>query len=336
MPVRTKISLSDGAPAPAAEAAIVTGPGYRISVLTDRLIRIEWDPQERFVDEKTQQVLNRAFPAPDYRLVRDEHGIEITTASLRLRYDERMPSTAGLSITLLTGATDVHYTTWRPGQQYPQTLPLRGNLGSTARTLDEVDGAIEIPPGILSTFGFGVLDDTESLLLGEDGWIRPRDTQGQDFYFFGYGRDFAAALRAFHELTGPIPLVPRFALGNWWSRYWAYDEPEYLALMARFHDDGIPLSVAVIDMDWHLVDVDPAIGTGWTGYTWNPALFPDPERFLGELHDRGLAVTLNLHPADGIRRHEASYERVAEAMGIDPSVANPIDFDVASQTFMGA
>ncbi|UYO97084.1 glycoside hydrolase [Microbacterium sp. M28] len=336
MPVRTKISLSDGAPAPAAEAAIVTGPGYRISVLTDRLIRIEWDPQERFVDEKTQQVLNRAFPAPDYRLVRDEHGIEITTASLRLRYDERMPSTAGLSITLLNGATDVHYTTWRPGQQYPQTLPLRGNLGSTARTLDEVDGAIEIPPGILSTFGFGVLDDTESLLLGEDGWIRPRDTQGQDFYFFGYGRDFAAALRAFHELTGPIPLVPRFALGNWWSRYWAYDEPEYLALMARFHDDGIPLSVAVIDMDWHLVDVDPAIGTGWTGYTWNPALFPDPERFLGELHDRGLAVTLNLHPADGIRRHEASYERVAEAMGIDPSVGNPIDFDVASQTFMGA
>ncbi|MFB7249456.1 TIM-barrel domain-containing protein [Microbacterium sp. NPDC056234] len=336
MPERTKIALSDGASAPASEGAIVAGPGYRISLLTDRLIRIEWDPQARFFDEKTQQVLNRAFDVPEFRVVRDEHGIEITTDSLRLRYDERMPSTAGLSISLLSGATDVHYTTWRPGQQFPQTLPLRGNLGSTARTLDEIDGAIEIPPGILSTFGFGVLDDSESLLLGADGWIRPRDGDGQDFYFFGYGRDFSAALRAFHHLTGPIPLVPRFALGNWWSRYWAYDEPEYLALMARFRDDGIPLSVAVIDMDWHLVDVDPAIGTGWTGYTWNTELFPDPERFLGELHARGLAVTLNLHPADGIRRHESSYVRVAEAMGIDPSVGNPIDFDVSSRDFMGA
>ena len=336
MPEHTKISLSDGAPAPAADGATVTGPGYRISVLTDRLIRIEWDSEERFVDEKTQQVMNRRFPVPAFRVMRTEHGIEITTDSLRLRYDERMPSTAGLSIALLAGATDVHYTTWRPGQAYPQTLPLRGNLGSTVRTLDEVDGAIEIPPGILSTFGFGVLDDSDSLLLGEDGWIRPRDSTGQDFYFFGHGRDHTAALRAFHELTGPIPLVPRFALGNWWSRYWAYDEDEYLALMTRFHDDGIPLSVAVIDMDWHMVDVDPAIGTGWTGYTWNRELFPDPERFLAELHARGLAVTLNLHPADGIRRHESSYAGVAEAMGVDPSTGIPIDFDVSSRRFMDA
>lgn len=332
------ISLSDGKPAPAVDGASVTGRGYRITVLTDRLIRVEWDPQERFVDDKTQQVQGRSFPLPRFEVVRSERGIEITTDSLRLRYDERMPSTAGLAITLLAGATDVHYTTWRPGQEYPQTLPMRGNLGSTARTLDEIDGRIEVPPGILSTFGFGVLDDSESLILGEDGWIRPRDRteESVDLYFFGYGRDFAAALRDFHALTGPIPLVPRFALGNWWSRYWAYDEDEYLALMKRFRDNDVPLSVAVIDMDWHVVDVDPAIGTGWTGYTWNTQLFPDPERFLAALRDRGLAVTLNLHPADGIRRHEAAYPDVAAAMGVDPERGLGIDFDVASREFMTA
>ena len=332
------IRLSDGAPAPAMAGATVRGAGYRITVLTDRLLRIEWDPDERFVDEKTQTILDRAFPVPRFEVVRTDRGIEITTDSVRLRYDERMPSSSGLSITLLADATDVHYTTWRYGQEFPQTLPLRGNLGSTARTLDEVDGSMEIPPGILSTFGFGTLDDSDSLILDEDGWIRPRvrDERSVDLYFFGYGRDFAAALRDFHVLTGPIPLVPRFALGNWWSRYWAYDEREYLALMQKFRDNGIPLSVAVIDMDWHVVDVDPAIGTGWTGYTWNTSLFPDPERFLDELHRQGLAVTLNLHPADGIRRHEESYPRVAEAMGIDPASGAVIDFDVSSPRFMGA
>lgn len=338
MPQNSMIALSDGMPAPAVDGATVSGPGYRISVLTDRLIRIEWDPQGRFVDARTQQVMNREFPLPRFDVARTARGIEITTRSLRLRYDEQAPSASGLAITLLDGASDVHYTTWRPGQEYPQALPLRGNLGSTARTLDEVDGRIDIPPGILSTFGFGTLDDSESLLLGEDGWIRPREraAESTDLYFFGYGRDFAAALRDFHRLTGPIPLVPRFALGNWWSRYWAYDEDEYLALMQRFTDDGVPLSVAVIDMDWHLVDVDPSIGTGWTGYTWNTDLFPDPERFVGALHDQGLAVTLNLHPADGIRRHEAAYPAVADAMGLDPARGLGIDFDVSRREFMTA
>ncbi|MBT2484708.1 MULTISPECIES: TIM-barrel domain-containing protein [unclassified Microbacterium] len=332
------IALSDGAPAPANPEGIVRGPGYRITVLTDRLFRIEWDPQERFVDEKTQTVLNRAFPAPRYEVVNADRGVEIITDSLHLRYDGRTPSSSGLSVTLLTGATDVHYATWRYGQEYPQALPLRGNLGSTARTLDEVDGAIEIPPGLLSTFGFGTLDDSASLVLGEDGWIHPRAGGGEaaDLYFFGYGRDFSAALRDFHALTGPIPLVPRFALGNWWSRYWAYDEAAYLGLMRKFRDNGIPLSVAVIDMDWHVVAVDPSLGTGWTGYTWNAELFPDPERFLAKLHSHGLAVTLNLHPADGIRRHEESYDRVAEAMGVDPAIGAAIGFDVSSRRFMGA
>ena len=71
-------------------------------------------------------------------------------------------------------------------------------------------------------------------------------------------------------------------------------------------------------MDWHLTDVDPKYGSGWTGYTWNRDYFPDPEGFMQWLHDQGMHVTLNLHPADGIRAFEDVYPEMAEAMGIDP------------------
>ncbi len=101
-----------------------------------------------------------------------------------------------------------------------------------------------------------------------------------DLYVFGYGRDYPAALRALYALSGPQPLLPRWALGNWWSRYHRYSADEYLALLDRFAAEGIPFSVAVLDMDWHLVDVDPRYGSGWTGYTWNRELFPDPPAFL--------------------------------------------------------
>ena len=71
-------------------------------------------------------------------------------------------------------------------------------------------------------------------------------------------------------------------------------------------------------MDWHLVDIDPSLGSGWTGYTFNRELFPDPRAFMAELHDRGLAVSLNVHPADGIRAHEDVYPRGRRADGDRP------------------
>ncbi|WP_419670966.1 TIM-barrel domain-containing protein, partial [Bifidobacterium longum] len=47
------------------------------------------------------------------------------------------------------------------------------------------------------------------------------------------------------------PLLPRYALGNWWSRFHRYTSEEYVALMDRFKSEGIPFTTSVIDMDWH-------------------------------------------------------------------------------------
>ncbi|PWD51160.1 glycoside hydrolase [Serinibacter arcticus] len=340
-------SLSDGRPAPADPSAVVTGHHVRFTVLTSRLLRLEHSPTGEFVDERTQAVVDRAFEVPPFTVTRSGEGaderLEIVTEHLHLHYAGGPFTSSSLSVTLLKDASDAHYSAWRFGQTYPQDLPHRGNLLGTARTLDEVDGATELEQGILATYGFAVLDDSSSVLLDADGWVAPRpaspaqaDHASHDLYLFAHGRDFAAALRDYHHLTGPTPLIPRYTLGNWWSRYWPYTETTYLELMDRFRDEAIPLSVAVIDMDWHLTDVDPEIGTGWTGYTWNRDLFPEPSRFLDALHERGLAVTLNTHPADGVRRHEDAYPAMAQALGIDPASGVGVAFDVASREFVDA
>src|SRR4029079_900155 len=96
-------------------------------------------------------------------------------------------------------------------------------------------------------------------------------------------------------------------------------------------------SVAVLDMDWHRVDSVPdEHGSGWTGYSWEPSLFPDPEGFLAELHRRGLRVTLNVHPADGVRAFEDAYPAMAEALGRDAASEEPIAFDVTDRAFLEA
>mgnify|MGYP002311759991 FL=1 len=100
--------------------------------------------------------------------------------------------------------------------------------------------------------------------------------------------------------------------------------------MDRFRSEGYPFSVAVLDMDWHKTDLPPEYGRGWTVYSWNRDLFPDPARFLGDLHRRGLHSALNLHPADGVQAYEDAYRDMAVRMGMDPACGDPVRFDAAS------
>lgn len=49
----------------------------------------------------------------------------------------------------------------------------------------------------------------------------------------------------------------------------------------------------------------------------NKDFFPDPKRFTDNLHRRGMKVTLNDHPADGVRAFEDVYPEFAAYMGVD-------------------
>lgn len=303
-----------------------TNGKYRISILTERLIRFEYDEEGHFVDSQTQLVLNRDFQETvDFR-VKDEEGLlEIHTPYLSLYYDKQAFSTQGLHIQLVGNYT-AYGSRWYYGEEY-ETLP------GTCQTLDQVDGRTQLGKSILSKTGFATLEDSETSLLLEDGRLEPKNHDSEDFYFFGYGRDYEEALRDYYKLAGNPPLLPRFALGNWWSRFWRYTEESYSGLMKQFQDQEIPLSVAVIDMDWHLTEVPAKYGTGWTGYTWNKELFPDPERFMEHLHREGLKVSLNVHPADGVRAFEAAYPAVAEAMGLNTELEEVAKFDLLNEQF---
>ncbi len=310
----------------------VRGGRYRITVLSNALFRLEYSPEGRFEDRATQMVINRDFEPVEFTVNRTKHGIEIVTATVQLSYDE-LPFSPGGLYAHLAGGTG-HRRTWRYGERQQLWGGGDANLGGTARTLDEVDGPTDLEDGVLSYLGSAVLDDSTTMALDADGWVAPRASGNTDIYLFAHGEAYQQALDDFHRLTGHQPLLPRWALGNWWSRYHPYTAEEYQELISRFAAAHIPFSVAVLDMDWHLVDVPPEYGTGWTGYTWNRELIPDPEGMLAWLHAHGLKVALNVHPADGDRAFEEAYPRMARAMGIDPASEQPVDFDIADQHFL--
>ena len=339
--------------------AIVTLGHARFTVLTPQLIRIEWAADSVFEDHASFVFINRRLPVPRFTKtllgMNASQQLTLKTDALTLTYaptgDGRF-SPANLAITLTVGGQPV---IWHPGMADP------ANLQGTTRTLDGALGGKTREPigeGLVSRSGWALVDDSTRplfdsadfrFLQGDKSpwpWVIERPAgDRQDWYFFGYGHDYRKALGDYVQVAGRIPLPPRFAFGAWWSRYWAYSDQELDELARGFRQHSTPLDVLVIDMDWHINNEQlkamgetdqsdaaaRALGVnhslGWSGYTWNKLLFPDPDEFLNKIHADGLKATLNLHPASGIQPWEAAYPAMARAMGIDPATKKYVPFD---------
>ncbi|MGD0841683.1 MAG: TIM-barrel domain-containing protein [Candidatus Acidiferrales bacterium] len=338
--------------------AVVRFGNARFTVLTSRLIRMEWAADGKFEDHASFVFLNRNLPVPKFTFGYEEMGAQqdltIETDALKLKYTP----TALKSGQLAAENLEIDFTlngqpvVWHPG------MADTGNLQGTTRTLDGAEGdqtREPIGPGLVSRGGWTMVDDSQRPLFdsadfsfteGEASawpWVIERPAgDRQDWYFFGYGHDYKAALGDFVRVAGRIPLPPRFAFGVWWSRYWAYSDQELDDLVHDFRANDVPLDVLVIDMDWHPTfgvkwweNKDDASGhtLGWSGYSWNHLLFPDPGDFLKKLHTDGLKVTLNVHPASGIQPWEDHYPEMAKAMGIDPATKQYVPFDITDKKF---
>jgi len=308
-------------------SAIIRSGNARFSVLKDRLIRLEYDAAQEFEDRPSQVFWYRDQPIPDFKTWEENGWLHIETAFLYLSYK-------------LNGEffwRDLNIVLKETGHEWHFGDADYSNLKGTARTLDRADGPIPLDRGLVSHSGWSLVNDSNTLVFSDDGWLQPRaaDPFKKDFYFFGYGKDFLQAIQDYQDLSGKPGLLPRWSLGNWWSRFWTYTQEDLTQLMRDFETHQIPLSVCIVDMDWHLTKTGNA-STGWTGYTWNKELFPDPYGFVRFLHDQKLHTALNLHPAEGIHSHEQVYPQMAEALGIDPQTKKPVAFDIASKDFTKA
>lgn len=81
-------------------------------------------------------------------------------------------------------------------------------------------GKVELEDGLMSTSAFTQIDDSNSLIIAEDGWVDRHTENSVDLYVFAYSRDYIGLLKDFYKLTGNCPLLPRYALGNMKSATW--------------------------------------------------------------------------------------------------------------------
>lgn len=283
---------------------VVQGDKYRFTVLTPRLIRMEYSEDGIFEDHLTTLVLNRKTPKVEYTKKEDKKYIEITTSYFRLTYEKNKPFYSGKFDTMKYLKVELLNTDkiWYYGH------PEIRNYGSPSISLDDNKGKLKLKKGLYSIDGFASIEDKNDIVL-ETGHIEKKKNNNIDIYLFMYLKDFALCLKDYFLITGSPALIPRYALGNWWSKNEEYNDLSLKDLVDDFKLKEIPLSILLLDKKWHLDEYKNK--TYDSGFTWNKTLFNSPQRMIEYLHKNGIRLGLNINPMSGILPYENSYDVLA-------------------------
>lgn len=306
--------------------AMVVGSKFRFTVITERVIRLEYSPTGTFVDLPSQLVYHRKLGMPEFTVRQDANFLEISTRYFVLSYMKEQPFLGSkvdpmknLKITLKNVVDKDKQRDWYYG--HPEVRNMNGNIIGV-----DIDFNKNFTKGLYSIEGFASLNDSNTKLIDRDGTLLNRVGENLDIYVFMYGIDFNLALIDYFKLTSFPEIIPRYALGNWWSRNTNYDDLKIDDLLLRFEKKKIPISVLLFDKDWHYRNYDKYKDLK-TGFTFNKDLFPNPSETIKNIHKRNIRVGLQVNPTEGFHPFDMFYTKASEYLGGDNKIIpyDPLD-----------
>lgn len=303
--------------AKANNACIFKGSKYRISVLTERLIRLEYNETGSFCDYPTELVWNRRFEKPEFDVEERGNTLIIKTKYYKLTYIKETPfignqvnKGGNLKIELLNTDKTWYY-------NHPEVRNYKAPSSLDPKKADTVKGLYSID-------GFTTIDDSKHNLLNGKGNVIKRQAGGIDLYVFMYLKDFSLCLKDYFMLTGYPALLPRYALGNWWSRNDDYSDLKIEELIANFEANDIPLSILMLDKDWH-IRLKEGNNHLKTGFTFNAEYFKNPAEMVEMLHSKGIRLGLNVNPTEGFYPIDTYYEQAKKYLKTDDKGVIPFN-----------
>jgi len=280
------------------EKSIFKGAKYRITILTERLLRLEYDPDGKFYDMETPIVKNRVFPYPKFVIKEDEFSFNVETKYLTLSYQKDAVFSEKTLRAEVVGTKNV----WYYGDNEVQ------NFKSCARSLDNATSMPPLYKGLFSPMGFATIDDSKSIFLDPGSNILLNTLENHiDMYLFVYNKDFGLCLKDYFTLSGLPELLPRFALGNWWSKDTDYNQNDVLGVIDKFKRSNLPMSVFLLDNLWCKKDYERYPNVTNT-FTFDENYFANPQQLIQEVHNRDIKLGVKIDPSKGFYPMDTYYE----------------------------
>ncbi|GAA4831261.1 glycoside hydrolase family 31 protein [Algivirga pacifica] len=152
-------------------------------------------------------------------------------------------------------------------------------------------------PLVLSSNNYALLMDNPQVGFLDIAKTRKNELSfeligGRMSYFVIAGPSMKEVTQNYVNMTGYQPMPPRWALGNFASRFGYRSQEEVMNVVKKFREQNIPLDAIVLDLYWFGPEVQGFMGN----LDWDSAAFPSPQQMIDELDNMGVKTVLITEP----------------------------------------
>ena len=152
-------------------------------------------------------------------------------------------------------------------------------------------------PAVVSSDKYTIVFDNSAsgwLDIGhtEDDVLKFEAVGGRTAYLVIAGKTYPELLENYTDVTGRQPLPPRWAFGNYASRFGYHTEAETRDVVRRFRRADIPLDAIILDIYWFGPDIKGHMGN----LDWDRNAWPDPEKMISDFAKQGIKTIAITEP----------------------------------------
>jgi oligosaccharide 4-alpha-D-glucosyltransferase len=152
-------------------------------------------------------------------------------------------------------------------------------------------------PAVMSSDKYMIVFDNTA-----SGWLDIGNTEsdvlkfeavgGRTAYLVIAGDSYPALIENYTDVTGKQPLPPRWAFGNYASRFGYHTEKETRDVVDRFKRADIPLDAIILDIYWFGPDIKGHMGN----LDWDRNAWPTPEKMISDFSEQGVQTIAITEP----------------------------------------
>ncbi|OBX26761.1 alpha-glucosidase/oligosaccharide 4-alpha-D-glucosyltransferase [Gelidibacter algens] len=156
----------------------------------------------------------------------------------------------------------------------------------------------------------------------KDNTLTYETISGRKTYQVVVGDSWTELIDNYTDLTGKQPMPPRWALGNFSSRFGYHSQKEVKQTVQKFRDEQIPLDAIIIDIFWFGKDIQGHMGN----LEFLKDSFPNPTQMIKDLKSDNVNTILVTEPFV-LTTSKRWQEAVDNDVLAKDSIGNPFTFD---------
>jgi oligosaccharide 4-alpha-D-glucosyltransferase len=132
---------------------------------------------------------------------------------------------------------------------------------------------------------------------------------GRKAYIVFADDSYQKLINQYVNVTGTQPMPPRWAFGNFSSRFGYKNQQQVISTIEQFIQDDMPVDAIILDLYWFGNDIKGFMGN----LAWDKQAFPDPEKMISDLKSKGVKTILVTEPfilSTSTRWDEAVTEKI--------------------------